>query len=69
MHLRPVYVPPDVMAPPIKFQIGTTLITVAALFGLAYSVSGWRHLLVAPLWIILWLLQFNVWFLPNDPWL
>ena len=68
-QLRPVYVPPDVMPPPITFQIVTTAITIAAFFGLANSVSGWRHLLVVPLWIILWILQFTAWFLPNDPWL
>jgi len=68
-HLRPVYLPPDVMPPPVDFQVFTTLITAAAFFGLAYSVSGWRHLLVAPMWIILWLLQYEAWFLPNDVWL
>jgi hypothetical protein len=50
---------------PIVFQVVTTIITVLALIGLARSVSGWRHLLTAPLWIVLILLQYNSWTWPN----
>ena len=53
---------------PIVFQIATTIITGIALLGLALSVSGWRHLLVAPLWIILLFLQYVAWIWPNKPW-
>jgi hypothetical protein len=53
---------------PIEFQVITTFITAFALFGLARSVSGWRHLLVAPLWVILVFMEYLAWIWPNKPW-
>ena len=53
---------------PIEFQIVTTVITVLALFGLARSVSGWRHFLVSPLWIVLIFMEYLAWIWPAKPW-
>ena len=53
---------------PIEFQVITAVVTVLALVGLARSVSGWRHLLVAPLWIILIVLEYAAWVWPSKPW-
>ena len=53
---------------PLEFQGITTVITGFALIGLACSVSGWRHLLVAPLWLILVFLQYVALTWPNIPW-
>ena len=52
---------------PIEFQVVTTIATVAALVSLTFSVSGWQHLLVAPLWIILLFLEYLAWIWPNRP--
>ena len=53
---------------PLEFQGITTVITGFALIGLACSVSGWRHLLAAPLWLILVFLQYVALTWPNLPW-
>ena len=53
---------------PIEFQVITAFITAFALFGLARSVSGWRRLLVAPLWIILIVMEYAAWVWPSRPW-
>lgn len=53
---------------PIEFQFITTFITGLALAGLARSVSGWRHILVAPLWFILIFLEYCAWIWPKKPW-
>jgi hypothetical protein len=45
----------------IEFRLITTFITALALVGLARSVSGWRHLLVSPLWVILVFLEYHAW--------
>ena len=49
---------------PIEFQVVTTVITVLVLFGLARSVRGWRHYLVAPLWAILIFMEYIAWIWP-----
>ena len=48
------------LPPSFDTKLLTTVITALALFGLALSVSGWRHCLVAPLWIVLIFLQYSV---------
>jgi hypothetical protein len=53
---------------PIEFQVITAFVTALALFGLARSVSGWRHLLVAPLWAILIFMEYVAWIWPSRPW-
>ena len=50
---------------PIEFQIITTIITALAFFGLSRSVSGLRHLLVAPLWAALLLMEYMAWIWPR----
>jgi hypothetical protein len=49
----------------IEFQVITTFITVLAMVALARSVSGWRHLLVTPLWAILVFLEYLAWIRPK----
>jgi hypothetical protein len=53
---------------PIEFQVVTALITALVLAGLARSVSGWRHLLVTPLWLFLIFAEYLAWIWPNRPW-
>jgi len=49
------------LPPSFDTKLLTTVITALAILGLALSVTGWRHCLVAPLWIVLILLQYSVW--------
>ena len=51
----------------LRTELLTTFITALALFGLARSVSGWRHLLVSPLWVMLIFLQYKLWTETNIP--
>ena len=46
---------------PIWFCVTTTCVTLGVLLGLVRAVSGWRHVLIAPLWLILVFLQCVAW--------
>ena len=49
------------LPPQFGTKLITTVITFWALIGLACAVTGWRHCLVAPLWVILIFFQYSVW--------
>ncbi len=53
--------------PFVGLKVMTTLVTLAVLFGLIFSASGWRHLLRLPLWLLVMLLQYGVWTWPGVP--
>ena len=57
---------PAVQRIPLPLRMMITMISIGAIYWLATSIRGWKQVLLAPLYLILVVLQFLVWSFPGS---